>query len=181
MLWDRLTFRTKKYQQIDSDLRLIFQVCLLTLKSDKKNILQICWFRRSCPIKSAPGYTFTYPPNLLHNKYVVPISLWVCKRALWVQIPDQTIWNRFARPEPWITGLSFYVPLEGFKLSNCLDKGLDIGRLKYMTIFCTVNVFLVGPLKWPNIPSWMVLPKVIIEKSRGEGSLMEQDTIENVS
>jgi hypothetical protein len=32
---------------------------------------------------------------------------------------------------------------------------------------------------WTSIFS--LLTKVIIEKSRGEGSLMEQDTIENVS
>ena len=44
------------------------------------------------------------------------------------------------------------------------------------------TIFMLYSLLYCNImQAGLFLIKVIIEKSRGEGSLMEQDTIENVS
>ena len=50
--------------------------------------------------------------------------------------------------------------------------------LTYASYAHTLNK--IGPF-CEGIPVYPVLTKVIIEKSRGEGSLIGQDTIENVS
>ena len=56
----------------------------------------------------------------------------------------------------------------------------------YIKFYCLNfkwSIFGQGSLEAQNNPSWeaSILLKVIIEKSRGEVSLVEQDTIENVS
>ena len=71
--------------------------------------------------------------------------------------------------------------------SNCISGG-DCAVAKFITAFDPLNFESVDELfctsKYLNcfgkIDPFSV-PKVIIEKSRSEGSLMEQDTIENVS
>ena len=70
---------------------------------------------------------------------------------------------------------------------NC-EGGGDCAVAKFITAFDPLTFESVTELfctskylnRFGKIATFFV-PKVIIEKSRGEGSLMDQDTVENVS